>query len=38
MVDFTMEDVAFCFRIREKGIHVLIDPQVKVGHEKSMVF
>jgi GT2 family glycosyltransferase len=38
MVDFTMEDVAFCLRIQEKGIHVLIDPQIRVGHEKSMVF
>jgi hypothetical protein len=38
MVDFTMKDVAFCLRIREKGIHVLIDPMVRVGHEKSMVF
>lgn len=38
MVDFTMEDVAFCLRIQEKGIHVLIDPTVRVGHEKSVVF
>jgi hypothetical protein len=38
MVDFTMEDVAFCLRIQEKGIHVLVDPQVRVGHEKSIVF
>jgi hypothetical protein len=38
MVDITMEDVAFCLRIREKGIHVLIDPMVRVGHEKVKVF
>jgi hypothetical protein len=37
MVDFTMEDVAFCLRIQEKGIHVLIGPQVRVGHEKRVV-
>jgi len=37
MVDFTMEDAAFCLRIREKGVSVLIDPTVRVGHEKKMV-
>lgn len=37
MVDFTMEDVAFCLRAREKGFEVLIDPTVKVGHEKEVV-
>jgi hypothetical protein len=38
MVDFTMEDVAFCLCAKEKGFKVLIDPQVKVGHEKKIVF
>jgi hypothetical protein len=38
MVDITMEDTAFCLRIREKGIHVFIDSMVRVGHEKSVVF
>ena len=36
MVDFTMEDVAFCLRAREKGFTVLIDPAVRVGHEKKI--
>ena len=37
MVDFTMEDVAFCLRAREKGFKILIDPAVRVGHEKGVV-
>ena len=35
--DFTMEDVAFCKMIKEKGYDVWIDPAVIVGHEKVMV-
>jgi len=35
--DFTMEDVAFCRMIQEKGYNVWIDPSVIVGHEKMMV-
>jgi GT2 family glycosyltransferase len=38
MVDFTMEDVAFCIRAKEKGFKIWIDPQVRVGHEKKVVF
>jgi GT2 family glycosyltransferase len=37
MVDFTMEDVAFCLRAREAGFKILIDPAVRVGHEKKIV-
>lgn len=37
MVDFTMEDVGFCLKAREKGFKVFIDPQVRVGHEKRVV-
>jgi GT2 family glycosyltransferase len=37
MVDFTMEDVAFCLRAREKEFKILIDPAVRVGHEKKIV-
>ncbi len=29
-----MEDVTFCLRVRELGVRVLVDPQVRVGHEK----
>lgn len=35
--DFTMEDVAFCKMIKEKGYDVWIDPTVIVGHEKIVV-
>lgn len=38
MVDFTMEDVSFCLRAREKGYKILIDPTIKVGHEKRIVW
>jgi hypothetical protein len=37
MVDFTMEDVAFCLRAKEAGFKVLVDPAVRVGHEKKVV-
>ena len=35
--EFTMEDVAFCRMIKEKGYDVWIDPNIIVGHEKLMV-
>jgi hypothetical protein len=37
MVDFTMEDVAFCLQAKEKGLKILIDPAIRVGHEKKVV-
>jgi hypothetical protein len=37
MVDFTMEDVAFCLQARGKGLKILVDPEVRVGHEKKIV-
>jgi GT2 family glycosyltransferase len=37
MVDFTMEDVAFCLRANEKGYKIWIDPQIRVGHEKKVI-
>jgi len=38
MTDFTMEDVSFCLRALEKGFKIYVDPTVKVGHEKKVVF
>jgi len=38
MVDFTMEDVAFCLRAKEKGFKIWIDAQVRVGHEKKVIY
>ncbi|MGA1870541.1 MAG: glycosyltransferase family 2 protein [bacterium] len=37
MVDFTMEDVAFCIRAKEKGYKIYVDPNVIVGHEKRII-
>lgn len=37
MVDFTMEDVAFCLTAREKGFEIYVDPTVRVGHEKKVI-
>jgi GT2 family glycosyltransferase len=36
-VDFTSEDVGFCRTATEKGIKILVDPSIIVGHEKSLV-
>ena len=38
MVDFCMEDVAFCLRAKENGYKIYIDPLIKVGHEKKIVY
>ena len=35
--EFTMEDVVFCMRAKEKGFKLLVDTNVVVGHEKSVV-
>lgn len=35
--EFTMEDVAFCDMIKDKGFDIWIDPEIIVGHEKMMV-
>jgi len=37
VVDFTMEDVAFCLRAKEAGCPVRVDPCVRLGHEKRTV-
>tara|TARA_Y100000589_G_C27121359_1_gene616617 strand:- start:279 stop:926 length:648 start_codon:yes stop_codon:yes gene_type:complete len=36
-VDFTMEDVAFCHKAIDVGFDIMIDPSVKVGHEKKII-
>lgn len=35
--DFTTEDVFFCLEAQAKGFKVLVDPLVKVGHEKNII-
>jgi hypothetical protein len=36
-VDFTMEDVALCIRARQAGYKVLIDPRIRVAHQKEVL-
>lgn len=35
--DFTAEDVGFCWTAKEKGHDIVVDPSVRVGHEKNMI-
>lgn len=35
--DFSSEDASFFLDLREKGIKLYIDPNINVGHEKSVV-
>jgi len=37
MVDYSMEDVSFCLKVKEKGFSVFVDPTIIVGHEKKVV-
>jgi GT2 family glycosyltransferase len=37
ITDYSMEDVSFCLRAKEKGFKVCVDPKVIVGHEKQVV-
>jgi hypothetical protein len=37
-VDISMEDAAFCIKARSAGFDVLIDPLVRVGHEKTAIY
>lgn len=34
--DLASEDVSWCFRVREKGFKILVDPGVRVGHQKRV--
>lgn len=37
IVDFTMEDVAFCLKAKENGFKIFVDQTVIVGHEKRAI-
>ena len=37
IVDFTMEDVAFCLNAKENGFKIFVDQTVIVGHEKRAI-
>jgi len=36
--DFTSEDTAFCLLVKEKGFNIYVDPTIRVGHEKSIIY
>ena len=36
--DFSAEDVSFCKIAKQRGYKIYIDPRVRVGHEKSIVY
>jgi hypothetical protein len=36
--DFSSEDVSICQLFREKGFKVYVDPTVRVGHEKKLIY
>ena len=38
MRDFSSEDVSFCKLIKAKGYKIFIDPTVRVGHKKSIIY
>lgn len=35
--DFCGEDVSFCLDAKELGIDILVDPRIRVGHEKTRI-
>jgi len=35
--DFSSEDVSLCWKWHEKGVRIFVDPEIVVGHEKSIV-
>ena len=37
ITEFTMEDVTFCLEAKEAGFQIMIDPTVKLGHEKMQI-
>jgi GT2 family glycosyltransferase len=36
--DFSSEDTAFCRLVKEKGFKIYVDPTVRVGHKKSIIY
>jgi len=36
-LEFTSEDVGFCWSVAELGEQIWIDPSIRVGHQKSLV-
>ncbi len=36
--DFSMEDVSLCLKAKEKGFKIMVDPTIRVGHEKKAIY
>ncbi len=36
--DFTSEDTAFCLMAKEAGFNIYVDPTIRVGHEKTIIY
>lgn len=36
-VDMCSEDTAFCHNLKDKGVQIMLDTTIRVGHEKTMV-
>jgi hypothetical protein len=35
--DFSSEDVSLCWKWKDAGVDVWVDPEVIVGHEKQII-
>jgi hypothetical protein len=35
--EFTAEDVGFCWTAAEIGESIIVDPTIRVGHQKSII-
>lgn len=38
ITEFASEDVSFCLSLKDKGFSISVNPSVKVGHEKKMIY
>ena len=36
--EFTSEDVSFCMSLNKKSFNIVINPKIRVGHEKNIVY
>lgn len=36
-LEFTAEDVGFCWSVQELGESIIVDPTIRVGHQKSLI-
>ena len=36
--DFSMEDVSFCMNAKKVGFKTYVDPSIRIGHEKKVIY